>query len=92
MVKVSQKRGFYIDYNFMPHFMDKYAAYELDKMKVAGASTAEILNHTKEMAYFALMYKNHFVNAGMTYMEVLPVGLLVSLIAALILKSKKNMS
>ncbi len=73
-------------YNFMPDFMDKYAVYEIDKMKAAGASTAEMINHTKEMADFAVMYKNPFVNAGMTYMEILPVGLLVSLICAFILK------
>ncbi|MEI6265500.1 MAG: DUF4199 domain-containing protein [Sphingobacteriia bacterium] len=75
-------------YNFIPDFMEKYAAYETDKMKAAGASTAEILKHTKEMADFALMYKNPFVNAGMTYMEIVPVGLLVSVISALILKRK----
>lgn len=75
-------------YNFMPDFMDKYASYELDKMKAAGASTAEIISHTKEMADFSLMYKNPFVNAGMTYMEILPVGLLVSLLCAFILKRK----
>jgi hypothetical protein len=47
-----------------------------------------MINHTKEMADFSVMYKNPFVNAGMTYMEILPVGLLVSLISALILKRK----
>ena len=75
-------------YNFMPDFMEKYAVYEIDQLKAAGASTAEIASKSKEMADFSILYKNPFVNAGMTYMEILPVGLLVSLISAFILKRK----
>jgi hypothetical protein len=41
---------------------------------------------SKEMANFAVMYKNPFFNAMMTYMEILPVGLVVTLISSLILK------
>jgi amino acid transporter len=76
-------------YNFLPDFTDKYSAYEIDKLKAAGASTAEIANKTKEMADFALMYKNPLINAGMTYMEIIWVGLLMSVFAALMLKKKK---
>ena len=41
------------------------------------------------MADFAVMYKNPFFNALMTYMEILPVGLLVTLLSSLILKRKE---
>jgi len=78
-----------VDYFFfIPDFMDKYAAHMLGQLKASGASEMEIASQTKEMADFAVMYKNPFFNAMMTYMEILPVGLLVTLISSLILKRK----
>ena len=78
-----------IDYFFfMPDFMEKYSAHMLDKLKTSGASQMEIDKQTKEMAHFAVMYKNPFFNAMITYMEILPVGLIATLISSLILKRK----
>lgn len=78
-----------IDYFFfIPDFMENYSAHELDKLKASGASQIEIDKQTKEMANFARMYKNPFFNAMMTYVEILPVGLIVTLISSLILKRK----
>lgn len=78
-----------IDYFFfIPDFMEQYSAHELDKLKASGASQIEIDKQTKEMANFARMYKNPFFNAMMTYVEILPVGLIVTLISSLILKRK----
>ena len=78
-----------IDYFFfVPDFMEKFSAQELDKLKSSGASQIEIDKETKEMANFTNMYKNPFFNAMMTYVEILPVGLIVTLISSLILKRK----
>jgi hypothetical protein len=78
-----------IDYfYFIPDFAEKYAAHMLDELKASGASQVEIDKRTKEMATFAAMYKNPFYNAMMTYAEILPVGLVVTLISSLILKRK----
>jgi len=78
-----------IDYFFfIPDFMEKYSAHALDQLKASGASQPEIDKQTQEMANFAKMYKNPFFNAMMTYMEILPVGLIVTLISSLILKRK----
>src|SRR6185503_17700240 len=78
-----------IDYFFfIPDFMEKFSAQELDKLKSSGASQIEIDKETKEMANFTKMYKNPFFNAMMTYVEILPVGLIVTLISSLILKRK----
>jgi hypothetical protein len=78
-----------IDYfYFIPDFMEKYSAHALDKLKASGASQIEIDKQAKEMANFAKMYKNPFFNAMITYAEILPVGLVVTLISALILKRK----
>ncbi len=60
----------------------------LDELKASGASQAEIDKETKEMAGFVVMYKNPLFDAMMTYVEILPVGLIVTLISSLILKRK----
>jgi len=73
---------------FIPDFAEKYSAHTLDKLKASGASPLEIDKQTKEMANFARMYKNPFINAMLTYAEILPVGLIVTLISSLILKRK----
>lgn len=78
-----------IDYFFfVPDFMDKYSAHMLGELKASGASQIEIDKQTKEMANMAVMYKNPFFTAMMTYVEILPVGLIVALISSLILKRK----
>jgi hypothetical protein len=78
-----------IDYfYFIPDFMEKYSARMLDQLRASGASQVEIDKQTKEMADFATMYKNPFYNAVMTYAEILPVGLVVTLISSFILKRK----
>ena len=73
---------------FIPDFMEKYSAHELANMKAGGASQAELDKKTIEMADFARMYKNPFFNALITYAEILPVGLIVTLISSFILKRK----
>jgi hypothetical protein len=78
-----------IDYFFfMPDFMEKYSAHELEQLKAKGASQMEIDEHIKKSASFARMYRNPLFNALITYCEILPVGLLVTLISSLILKRK----
>jgi hypothetical protein len=75
-------------YFFIPDFGEKYAAHMLEKLKASGASEIELAKQTKEMASFSDMYKNPFFNALITYSEIIPVGLIVTLISSLILKKK----
>jgi hypothetical protein len=75
-------------YVFIPDFADKYAAAMIDKLKTRGASAAEIAKQAKEMGSFKEMYKNPVLVVLFTYLEILPVGLLLTLIASLILKRK----
>ena len=78
-----------IDYHFfIPDFAEKYSAHVLEGLKASGASQAEITRQTTEMAKFNEMYKNPFFNALLTYSEIVPVGLIISLISAWILKRK----
>ena len=80
-----------IDYHFfIPDFAEKYSAHILENLKSSGASQAEIAKKTADMANFSEMYKNPFFNVLLTYSEIVPVGLIVSLISALVLKRKKG--
>jgi hypothetical protein len=79
-----------IDYFFfIPDFLEKYSTQMLDKLRASGASPLAIDKQIKESASLAIMYKNPFFNAMMTYVEILPVGLVVTLISSLILRGKK---
>jgi len=75
-------------YNFIPDFMQKYTVHTIEKMREDGATDAAIVKKQKEMADFAELYKNPLVNIGFTFIEPIPVGLLVTLISAAILRKK----
>jgi hypothetical protein len=75
-------------YLFIPDFAEKYSAHMLGELKASGASQAEIERQTKKMEDMARMIKNPFFNAMFAYVEILPVGLIVTLISSLILKRK----
>jgi hypothetical protein len=72
----------------IPDFADHYAKLMVENLKKTGASDAAILAKTKEMADWKQMYSNPVYELGMTYLEIFPVGVLISLICALILKRK----
>ena len=76
-----------IEYHyFLPDFMEKFTAMTLEKMKADGASAAEIAETTKQFAEYGEIYKSPIKLFLFTYVEILPTGLLASLLAALILK------
>lgn len=79
-------------YGFIPDFADKYAALTIKEMQSKGESAAAIAKATEEMARFKVWYRNPFLNAGMTYVEVFPVGLVMTLIAAAILRRRTSPS
>jgi hypothetical protein len=73
-------------YNFMPDYLDKYAAYVLEKERAAGATAAQLEAQRQEMTQFKEMYANPLINAAFTILEPLPVGVLISLISAGVLR------
>ena len=75
-------------WGFLPDFGDKYAAYTIENMRAEGASAAAIAKAQADMARFAELYKNPVFNVGMTFLEVFPVGLIVTLVSAAILRRK----
>ena len=75
-------------FNFMPDFADKYAAQTIEKVRARGASDAEIAKTIRQMTDFKRMYRNPVINVGMTFMEIFPVGLIVTLLSAAILRRR----
>ena len=78
-------------YLFIPDFMDKYTAHVMKEATREGASQAVLNEKSAEMSSYKEMYQNPVMVVLLTYTEILPVGLVVSLISALILKRNSNM-
>ena len=75
-----------IYYGFFPNFADSYAAHQIEKARASGATAAAIEKTRQQMAQFKEWYKNPLINIGMTFIEVFPVGLVITLISAAILR------
>jgi hypothetical protein len=71
-----------IYYNFTPDFAEKYAAAQLERARTNGATAAELAQKKAELARFAQLYRNPAYNVAMTFVEPLPVGLIVALVSA----------
>ena len=75
-------------FNFFPDFLDQYNAHALARMREAGESPAAIQKATERMAAMAKLYTNPLFNSAVTFMEVFPVGLIMTLVSAGILRRK----
>jgi hypothetical protein len=73
---------------FVPDFGEKYTAHMIEQMKAKGMAQSELDANAAEMAKEFELYKSPLYRIPYTYVEILPVGLLISLISALILKRK----
>jgi hypothetical protein len=75
-------------FHFLPDFMDKYGAYMVEKLKASGASQSVVEAQIQQLKKYKEMYDNPLVNAAITFIEPFPVGLVVTLISAAILRRK----
>lgn len=79
-------------YVFVPDFMEQFSNYSIEKAKASGASAEKIADEIKMQQKYMEMYKNPLFVILLTYVEILPLGILVSLVAALVLRrNPKNM-
>ncbi|MFA6440364.1 MAG: DUF4199 domain-containing protein [Bacteriovoracaceae bacterium] len=69
-------------------FMPRYTELTIKKMQHDGKSQEEIQKKREEMKMFAEMYKNPLIRFGMTLLEIFPVGLVITLVSAGILRKK----
>jgi hypothetical protein len=75
-------------FNLMPDFMDGYFAAEVQKIQSAGLDSATTAARVAAIQHSQQLYQNPLVNMAYTFMEPLPVGLLVTLISAAVLRRK----
>ena len=70
-------------------FANDYSRSVLESARAKGASAAELARMSAEMEGFRTMYANPLYRWGMTAVEILPVGLLVSLVSAALLRNSR---
>lgn len=81
-----------IYFNFMPDFADKYAAYIVEQARASGATQQVIDAKLAEMKGLKALLDNPLYNGLMTFAEPFPIGLLVTLISAAVLRTRKAKS
>ncbi len=77
-------------YKLAPDFGEKYTTYAVNKARKSGATDAQIAATKKEMTEFMDMYKNPLINVAITFIEPLPVGLLITIVTAGVLSRKRR--
>ncbi len=74
---------------FLPDFMDGYSAMQIKELQESGISGDSLETAIQEIKSTQHSYEtNPFFFAMYTYMEIFPVGIIISLISALILKKR----
>ena len=77
-------------YRINPDFVERYAAHTLEKERRAGATPQQLAAKQQEMARFAELYENPLINAGITLIEVVPIGLVMTLVSAGVLRDRPS--
>lgn len=77
-----------IYFKLAPGFADKYSAYAIERVRASGGSPEMIAETTRQMREFKVMYDRPLMNAAITFVEPFPIGLLVTVISAAVLKRR----
>jgi hypothetical protein len=70
-------------------FIDTYSSAAVEAARARGASAAEVEKVIAQMAEFREQYANPLFRLPVTFIEIFPVGLLVSLISAALLRNSR---
>ena len=72
----------------IPGFWDVYGAHLVQKLTASGAGPAAIQAKLQEVRRYKELYKNPFLNAALTFIHPFPIGLVMTLISALVLRRR----
>jgi hypothetical protein len=72
-------------------FPTAYSNYVLEQARTKGESAAALAKMAAELAQFKVMYANPWMRLPMIFTEIFPVGVLVSLVSALLLRNPRLM-
>jgi len=70
-------------------FTEKMADHHFEELKAGGASEADLVKAREEWVGFMEMYRNPVIRFGVTLLEILPVGLIITVISAGLLRKKE---
>jgi hypothetical protein len=70
-------------------FIDSYSTAAVEAARAKGASAADIAAIAAQMDEFRRQYANPFFRLPMTFIEIFPVGILISLISAALLRNSR---
>jgi hypothetical protein len=76
-------------FRMAPGFSERYARSAIERARASGASAQEIEATRRQMETFKRMYDNPLTNAAITFLEPTPIGVLVSVISAAVLRKKR---
>jgi hypothetical protein len=75
-------------FNFIPHFMDSYFAAQIHQVQASGLDPATTAARVAAIERSQQLYQNPLVNMAYTFIEPLPVGILITLLSAAVLRRK----
>ena len=79
-----------IYFKFLPDFSERYAAHAIEGVRNSGKPPEQIAQEIENMKQMMTLYKNNiFFNLAITFLEPLPVGLVMTLLSALILRRRE---
>ena len=78
----------FIYQRFLPNFLDQYLDSTVETMRAQGATQEELNQQIRENEQFKEWHKNPLMRYAMSMMEAFPVGLLITVISALVLRRK----
>ena len=68
--------------NFMPDFVDQYVAHSIDELAESGKPAEQIRQEAEQIRAASAFYRNPWVMAGVTFLEIFPVGLVCAVLTA----------
>jgi len=69
-------------------FINKMTEHYFEEMKTDGATEAELMEAREDWVMYSEMYKNPVIRFAITITEILPVGLVITLLSAALLRKK----
>jgi len=79
-----------IYFELAPDYATKMQTYVVEKAQASGESPEAIQRRIADMQAFAELYQNPAINAAITFLEPLPVGLVFALVSAGILSRRRR--
>ena len=76
----------------LQNFPDMYLDHMLEELKKSGKTAAEMAETEATLRKNMELYKNPFIMMAVTFMEIFPVGLVIDVVTALLLRKKATAS